>query len=138
MGTDYYNVSCSFPRISNDTSMSDEWQCDDSSSRCYVEQPTAAPTDICPMLSPTASPTASPSASPTASLTEGPTEAPTPAPHLSTDRIVIIVLAVLCGVLVIAVGTLVVMLVRKKETGPDPEAIPLSEESDAFIQSDNQ
>ena len=70
-----------------------------------------------------------------------PTKVPTPAPysesHLSTDRIVIIVLAVVCGVLVIAAVILVVMMVRKKETGPDPEAIPLSEESDAFMQSDN-
>ena len=122
--TDYYNASCTFParRLPADVSMSDEWQCSNSSSRCYVEQPTAAPTYICPTVSPTASTT----------------EAPTSTPHSSTDRIVIIVLAVLCGVLVIAVVILVVMMVRKKETGPDPEAIPLSEESDAFMQSDNQ
>ena len=106
----------------------DEWDmcppCGGLSSGCYVEQ--------------------EPNEFTTCSVPEGscgPTEAPTPAPHskshLSTDQIVGIVLGSICGVILIAV-VIWVMVVRKKETGPDPEAVPLSEESDAFMQSDNQ
>ena len=115
--TEDYSASCSFPLVSEDGSMSYQWQCADSSSRCYVEQPTAAPpTYICPHFNTT--------------------EVPDPTHHSSTDKIVIIVLGSVCGVLVIAV-VILVLKVRKKETGPDPEAIPQSEESDAFMQSDN-
>ena len=54
--------------------------------------------------------------------------------HLSTDRIVIIVVGSVCFVIVVV---FLVLMVRKKRSGRNPEAIPMSEESDAFMQSDN-
>ena len=119
-----YHDKCLVAELPWNSSWKIAMDCRDPSSGCYVEQ--------------------EPNEFTTCGLPEGscqPTEAPTPAPrsksHLSTDQIVGIVLGSMCGVILIAVVVWVLM-VREKETGPDPEAIPLSEESDAFMQSDNQ
>ena len=101
----------------------DEWYmchpCDGLSSGCNVEQQPNEFTTCCQ-----------------------PAGVPTPAPHseshskshLSTDVIVIIVVGSVCFVIATVI---LVLMVRKKKTGRNPEAIPMSEESDAFMQSDN-
>ena len=122
--TEYYNASCTFGGADiggnieiHKLNTNSEWQCVDNSSRCSLEQPSAAHTYICP------------------STEDNPQESS----DLTAVEIVIIVICSAVGVLLAA---LIIWAVVRKRSGnaanADERAHPLSDESDVFIQSEEQ